>query len=153
MYGMMYASTFGEGTGATIAAVQDLWQIEAAAGVPIVIHAIYLGQEDLTANDQMKILIHRGTGDVLSGTAPEPLNPSNTVAARGTYVLNDTTQLTDTGAAYVHADAFSVLDGWVYLPPPEDRILIPGGGKLAIESAIAVTSGTWTGTLIVEEIG
>ncbi len=147
MQGRMYASSF---SGATVSSVQDLWQVAAATNVAVVIHAIYLGQRDLTANDQMRILIHRGTGTVDGGTAPVPLDISMP-GADGTYTVNDSTQLTD--GVILHSDAFSVLDGWVYLPPPEDRILISGGGQIAISSDIAVTSGTWDGQMIVEEIG
>ncbi len=147
MQGRMYASTFN---GATVSAVQDFWQIAAASNVAVIVHAIYLGQTDITANDQVEILIHRGTGTVDGGTTPVPMDISS-ITADSTYTVNDTTQLTN--GVILHSDAFSILDGWVYLPPPEDRILISGGGQLAISSDISITSATMNGTLIVEEIG
>ncbi len=146
--GRMYAVTF---SGATIGVVQDLWQVAAGTNVALVIHSIYLGRRDLTANDQMRILIHRGTGSVVnSGGTAVPLGIS-AQAMDATFEVNDATQLTD--GVILHSDAFSVLDGWIYLPPPEDRILVSGAGQLAISSDIAVTSGTWDGTCIVEELG
>ena len=102
----------------------------------------------------MEILIHRGTGTIDGETTPVALVPGTSAATTtnfGKSTVNDTTQLTD--GVIVHSDAFSVLDGWVFLPPPEDRIVLGGGDQLAVSSDIAVTSGTWNGTMIVEAIG
>ncbi len=143
----MYASTF---TGATIGAAQDLWQIAADSNVAIVIHQIYLGQRDLTTNDQMRITIHRGTGTLGSGTTAVPLDIA-TKHPDGVYVLNNSTQ--HTLGVIVHSVSFSVLDNWTHRPPPLQRIFMAGGSRLVVSSDIAITPGTWDGIMIAEEIG
>lgn len=48
-------------------------------------------------------------------------------------------------------DAFNVLNGWLYLPVPEERIFITGGGIVATRFPIAVASETWEAGLIWRE--
>lgn len=49
-------------------------------------------------------------------------------------------------------DAFNVLNGWLYLPVPEERITTTAGGCVALEFPIAVTSETYEAGVIWREL-
>lgn len=53
----------------------------------------------------------------------------------------------------VKSEGFNVLNGWHYLPLPESRIYVAPSGILGIRFSTAPASQTWSGYLVVGEIG
>ena len=149
--GRMYSASFTE-IGVTV--VQDLFQIEAVT-VPVIIHAIYLSQtSDLgdAASEGLIIRIRRVT-DALTNVTAEAQLDTGDAAALADINANDTTPLT-TGAATVHAEAWNILTPFVYLPPPELRIVIDVGNCITVNLNTApADSITMSGTMYFEEIG
>lgn len=131
MSGLRYIASF-ENVGVT-AAVQDLFEIRAAAGVPIKLHRIEITAGVTTQEIGRLQLITRtgsaGTGG--SAVTPRAMNPRNTVAAAATIARNVTTVGTPG----------NVIAGWqwnlvvpfdVVFGKPELEIVIPGGTNLAL---------------------
>lgn len=138
---------------------QDLWNIIAGANMALAIHSITLGQKNLTAVEMWSLTLRRfpvtvtnGTG----GTAPTPAKHNfNDAAATFTARMNDmTTRASTTGTAVdLPCDAMNVLNGFFFLPPPEDRIIIAPNQNLIVgletpPSAAALLSGS----IVVEEL-
>lgn len=147
----MYTVSFSE---VAVTAQQDLIQIEAKV-VPAIIHAIYLSQtsdEGDAAAENLSIVINRVT-DAVTNDLAEVLLDKGDGAANANLAINETTELV-AGAEIVHTEAWNIALPFVWLPPPEMRIVIP------VDSAVVVNLNntptdelTMSGTLYFSEAG
>lgn len=117
----MYSVSF---TDVAVSAAQDLFQIEAVTN-NVVLHACYVSQNsDVgdTAAENLTIRIRRVTDALTNVTAEAQLDLGD-AAALADLNVNDTTPLT-TGAETVHVECWNIAQTWVWLPPPELRIVM-----------------------------
>lgn len=149
--GRIYSVSFTE---VAVTAQQDLFQIEAVT-VPAIIHAVYLSQtSDVgdAAAESLSILFRRVT-DALTNVTAEAQLDTGDAAANADLNVNDTTELV-TGAQTVHAEAWNIAMSFVYLPPPELRIVVPVDDVLVVNlNTTPADSITMSGTMYFEEIG
>lgn len=149
--GRIYSVSF-DGVGVT--AVQDLFQLEANT-VPAIIHAIYLSQStDVgdAAAEALAIRIRRVT-DALTNVTAEAQMDDGDAAALADLNVNDTTPLT-TGAEVLHAENWNIAMPFVYLPPPELRIVCEVGNCITVNmNTTPADSITMSGTMYFEEVG
>ena len=148
--GRIYSATFEE---VAVTAAQDLFEINAPADAVVIIHSLEITQSSDTDNENLNLLIHRGITSGSGGSTPtaRPLEASDTAFA-GTVEANNTSQSTE--GNILHSAAFSVLAGYVWIPTPELRIVVPPSGRFIIE--LQSTPGdelTMTGTVYFEEQG
>jgi len=154
MQGHVYTASF---TGVAVTALQDLFELLAAAGVPAIIHEIRIGQSSDAGDaeaEMLQIQVSRtdGTTSGSGGTTPTPQDHSPASPAASTTVeANNTTQATV--ATPIISDTFNVQAGWLYVPTPEERIIIPGGGTVVVELPSAPNDSlTMSGSITFEEI-
>ena len=113
----------------SVAAVQDLISVTCTANMAIKIHEVAIGQVTATTIGNLRISLKRMQATVTAGSGgtaytPVPINFGD-AAATATARVNDTTQaISSTGAQIMRADIYNVLNGFLYLPPIEDRIII-----------------------------
>lgn len=147
----IYTASF---TDVAVTAQQDFFQIE-AVNVPAIIHAVYLSQStDVgdAAAEALTILIRRVT-DALTNVTAEAQLDTGDAAANADLNVNDTTPLT-TGAQTIHPESWNIAMPFVYLPPPELRIIVPVGDVVTVNLATTpADSITMCGVLYFEEIG
>jgi hypothetical protein len=146
----MYSISFEE---VSVSAAQDLFEIVAPADCAVVLHAVYVSQVDSTTSEMLSLLFHLGSTSGSGGTTPtaHPLALGD-AAFGGTVEVNNTSQSTE--GNILHSDCFNVLNGYVYLPTPETRIVISPSDRLIVELQEAPDSAlTMYGTAIIEEIG
>lgn len=156
MQGPMYAASFG---GVAVTAVQDLFQLLAANDVPFIVHGIRIGQFT-DAGDAQAEMLHiqltrtdftiNGSGG--STVTPRAITPDSSAA--DTIVEANNTTLSTVQTVLVE-DSFNVQSGWLWMPTPEERILVPGGITNGFIVGLLETpddSITMTGTIIFEEI-
>ena len=158
MQGHVYSANFG---GVAVSAAQDLFEILAAAGVPVIIHSIRIGQSSDAGDAQAEMLrvqvslvnavVTGGSGGSTSTSrAHSPASP----AASTTVEANNTTQATSsTTIDPIIEDTYNVQAGWLYLPTPEERLIVAAGTTLVVESPDTPTDPlTMSGTVTFEEI-
>lgn len=123
MNGLMYSASFSV-TGAT--AIQDLFSLLVTAPDMCIVHSIRIGQENIEGDANAEMLdigIGRASAVGTVGSAPTAIAHMNGApAASVTVRANDTTP----GAGYTSLlqDAFNLQAGWLYLPTPEERVLM-----------------------------
>lgn len=133
--GVMYKVSF-ENVSITNA-VQDIIQIIAAAGVPVLIHAWKLTfvptitsgvAQDVRARFQQQVESTAGSG----GTAitPRATNQRNTLAAAGTYTRTVTTP--GTTGNILSSEQVSIIVPYERVFTPDQRILVPAGTRWAL---------------------
>jgi len=149
--GRMYVTLFDK---VAVSAVQDLFQLSAASNVHVILHELRLSQITEEASEIVRLKFHRGSTDGSSGGGthtPNPLDPG-APAADTTAEINNTTQSTE--GAIVFLDQWNLVQPYLWMPTPESRIHIPGGGRLNIELEDAPdASTTMSGALVFEELG
>lgn len=142
----------------TSAAALDLVHLVAASSHIIKLHEFRIGQDTDAGDAQAELIeinIARSTGPGTGGavfTTPEPSEVGD-AAADVTARTGDTTQATYAGTPLV-VDTFNIQAGWLYLPTPEIRDVIPPSGNLVIALPNPPNSTiAWKFTLKFEEIG
>ncbi len=148
--GRMYSVSF-EDVAATLA--QDLWQLEQDAS-QVILHYFEVGQtSDFgdAAAENLVIKIRRVTDAVVSTADIDPLDTGD-AAATANVVVNDTTQLV-TGADTIWAASWNIALPYVWMPPPEQRVVVVQGDAITITMSAPADALTIHGTLIFEEIG
>ena len=122
--GRMYSASFAD---VEVSALQDLFSLVVAVDEPVQLHACFISQtSDAKDAEEELLAIHivRGNGTVGSGgSAPtaRALDPK-VGAASATVRANDTTEASAGTEEIMHAEAFNIRSGWVFLPTPEMRI-------------------------------
>lgn len=125
--GRIYSASF---EGVSIAAAHDFFQIIAAAGLPVEILSVYLGQYSSTASAMRRVNLRRL--DTAGGTG----GSSPTVRRRGgdgdgtsaaTVTANNTSLAT--GGVVMQTLIYNDLNGLVWQPIPEERIWLQGSQR------------------------
>jgi hypothetical protein len=155
--GLLYTASFSDV--AITNAVQDIFEIAAAAGIPLIVHSVRLTfvptivsgvAQDVRAKLQIVTRTTAGSG----GTAvtPAPENPRNTVAAACT--VNRTVVTTQGTLGVVkNADQVSTILPYERIFTPDQRIPIQGGGRLCLFLATALgASYQASGEVYFEEV-
>ena len=147
--GRMYTVQF---TAVAVSAQQDLFQIEALV-TPAIIHACYISQSSDVGDSSaamVSILIRRATDAVTDDLATVQLDKGDATQTAD-VAINETTELV-TGTEVVHAEDWNIALPWVWLPPPEMRIVVPVGDVICINMNTTDTL-TMSGTIYFEEVG
>lgn len=149
--GRIYSVSF---TDVAVTAAQDFFQIEAVT-VPAIIHAVYLSQStDVgdAAAESLSLRFRRVTDALTNVTAEAQLDTGDAVALADLNV-NDVTPLV-TGAQTIHPESWNIAMPFVYLPPPELRIVVPVGDVVTLNLITTpADSITMSGVMYFEEIG
>jgi hypothetical protein len=152
--GRVYTVNFAS---VAVSTAQDLITIFTGAKA-VRLHSAVIGQTTAATVGNLAVSIKRLPATVTAGSGgttptPQPVSPNDT-AATITAHANDTTRTTTGGtAAVMVADVFNVINGYLYLPPDEDRIVVGPSQALVLSLDTAPgSSETMSGTITVEEL-
>jgi len=153
MTGRVYSVT---SAAVSVSAAQDLVCIYTGVKA-IKVHSVTIGQITATAVGNLKVRLIRLPATVTAGSGgstptPVPLSPNDS-AATATAHANDTTQATTGGtAAVLVADAYNVVNGYLYLPPEEDRPVIGPSQAFTVSLDSAPSAEVTSVTVVFEEL-
>lgn len=141
-----------------VSAVQDLLTVFTGAGKAVKLHSLVIGQITGATVANLQVSLKRLPATVTAGSGgttpiPQPANPGD-AAPTVTAAANNTTRSTTSGtAATLVADVFNTINGYLWMPPPEDRPVI-GLASAAVVSLDSAPSAamTMSGTLVFEEL-
>lgn len=141
-----------------VSVAQDLWHVKAGATYGILIHEVVLSQKTLIAVEGRELVFKRHTVTVTQGSGGSTPTPVNTMpggsASGATIHMNDTTAASAGTLTNIHADVWQFLNGFFWLPAPEDRIFIaPSTGFIVNLPTAPSASMTVSGCITYEEIG
>ncbi len=141
-----------------VSAVQDLLALYPGANMAIKIHEVVLGQITATVIGNLRVTLKRLPATVSSGSGGaagtiQAINPDDS-AATTTGRTNDTVQATTGGTAQImRGDIYNVLNGYVFLPPIEDRPIIkPSQAFIVSLDGAPSAAETMSGTIVFEEL-
>lgn len=137
----------------TVATAITILEVAAPATAVLEILRVWVGQSSVTASTAARIQILRKTGTITgSATPPSPvrLRPGN-AAAGATVKWIATGEGTD-GDVLVE-EGFNYVNGFLWIPTPDDRIIVAPSGMIALKFPAAPTSAVWTFGMNFREIG
>lgn len=145
--------------GVTIATAITVLQLLAGTAGPVEILRGSLTQDGTETSTQVAGGIIRKsaaatvTAAVLGTTLVEnnPVSPASN-ANLGTSATGITASAEGTNGELTNQRGFNVLNGYEWLPTPEERILAPQGGIVALYFAAAPPSAVWYGELVFREL-
>lgn len=152
MNGLMYTSSF---SATTQTGSRDLFDVIVATPDIFILHSVRIGQRNLEGDafaEMLEISIARAAA-VGAGTANTPRpHMVGAPAASSTVVTNAALAASPTTLLF---DTFNVQAGWLYLPTPEERIVVTGTATddvlvVTVEAPAATTE--WSGSMTFEEI-
>lgn len=151
----LYSVSF---TDVAITATQDLFGILTTANMAIKIHTIELGQRTLTTWEAKSVRLVRNPAAVTVGSGgnvatPRPLNPGDS-AATATARINDTVnQVTAGTQAIMFSRDWEFLNGFFWMPAPEQRPIIAPSSGCALQLVVAPSASmTCSGYIEFEEL-
>lgn len=153
-------------TGNVLVAVQTAGN-KATAGGEIEIRRVEISQSGSTTSAQIRgALSTRNTAGTLTVTAatPKPINPLNGPASgiagnaspAGAAARSGVNSSADTGGTYddLRPFAFNNLSGYLWVPTPEERIVVPPSVLFVVRLLAAPGTLTgWTVAVDYEELG
>lgn len=145
---------------ATVSTAISVLQLAAGALCPFEILSASANQRGSTVSVQEKISFVRKTGAATVTTAVVGTHLFKTKTGDPTPSLQLGTALTGvigtaegTDGDNLLEEGFNVLNGWVYLPVPEERIFVPAAGIIALKFLVAPASQAWDFRVTVRELG
>lgn len=126
-------------TAVTVA--KDLISIDAPATGSLVVLRAAVTQSGSELSDQVAVIIRRATGAAGAGTAHTPQEHSaQSPAFPGTSLINLTTD--ETAGDELYREGFNLLNGFLYVPVPEERIVVPPSGIIVLRLNVAPAAST-----------
>lgn len=125
-------------------------QIQAPTARSITIIRAWVSQASTTTSAQVKVQILRMSAGATVTAATiaadvRPMDPDDAASTVqvGTAATGFTATVAGTESDIMMSDNFNVVNGWLYLPVPEERIITSGGGRIALKFATAPPAGTY----------
>jgi hypothetical protein len=136
-------------------------QIATAAGKPIQILRAWFSANNAAAPASAGVAIQlnrkSAAATVVAAVAADIVktNPSDgaSTVQLGTALTGYTASAEGTDTDLLYRDAFNDLNGWLYLPIPEERITVTGGGFVGMKLLLAPPAGTYYAGVTFVEIG
>lgn len=140
-----------------VSAVQDLISVQSTSGMAFEVHEVVIGQITASTIGNLPISMKRVSGAYTIGSGGNTSTPvkvnSGDVAATVTGRINDTTQTSGGTSTVLKPDVFNVLNGYIWLPAPENRdVIAPGQAWVLSLDAAPGSSQTMSGYVTIKEL-
>lgn len=144
---------------ATISTQISALQLKPGTNGPAEILRAALSQSNYTTNSQTKAGLRRKSAAATVTTAvagthlmkQNPVNPTSD-ASLGTSATGVTASGEGTDSDLATARGFNVLSGYEWLPTPEERIMVPQSGFMALQFQSAPPSADWLSEMVFREL-
>lgn len=123
-------------TAVSVSGAISLIQIKAGANSGLEIVRASVGQSNLTTSAMQRVqLIRKSAAATVTSFTPILLAPNDSAAQAvgGTSATGTNASAEGTDGNILIADVFNILNGWMYLPVPDERIVVAPGGIIALK--------------------
>lgn len=154
--GRIYTAVF---SGVSVSAVQDLFELTAAATNVVRIHEVHITNDESEVSQQLPVTLKYIPATATSGSGGASVTPRKTergdAAATTTVERNNTSRATSSGTIEeIRRSAENVLNGWHWIFAPEQRPTIAPSGMMVVGLETAPTGAMpLSGEIVFEEIG
>lgn len=137
---------------ATHATAITILQARAHATRPLVVIRAWCESAATTTAIATIQLIRQTTAGTMTTLSPGPLPMRPNVPTAGMTAGHTATAEPTPTDVLVH-ESFNVVNGWLWLPTPDEQIVIPAAGFLGMKFSVAPASQTWTYGMTLVEVG
>ena len=140
---MNYSGIYKISQKITITTTLTLLQIKAGATTPFELIRASVTNASVETSDTMHIqLLRKSSAATVTALTPLLLRPSDAAAdaVGGTAATGHTASVEGTDTDVLDEEGVNVLNGYHYLPVPEERPIIVGAGFIALRSVITIAS-------------
>lgn len=133
-----------------------IMQLKVGANSVAKIHRVWANQSGSTTSAQQRIqLLRKSAAATVTSYTPLLLDPGDGAAKSvgGTSATGITATAEGTDGNIHITESFNVLSGYLYLPTPDERIIVPAAGIFAVKFPTSPGGLVFTAGLIFEEIG
>jgi hypothetical protein len=151
MYGIMYSMEFSF---THVTTGSNCFNISPAANDFVVLHSIRLGQINLEGDAESAmetVLLSRVAGIGSGGSESTPAPHMEGAPACTAVVRKEDTTVAGTPTVILK-DAWNVQAGWLYIPTPEERVIVSASSNLTMTCVAPVASMDLVGAVTFEEI-
>lgn len=144
--------------GVAVTAIQDLFEIVAAAGKPFRVHDIEITNDSQEASEQLSVQLKRGIGNTSGsgGSAgTEYTHDSDDTAVGVTSAVNNTTQAVAGGGSLeiIERKGSNIINGWEWHFTPEGALPFKDDETFIVSLPVApAASVTMSGKVVIEEL-
>lgn len=151
---MTYKGIYVVNRSVTTSTAITIIQIKAGATNPLEIIRVSVNQSDSTTSAQtgIRILRKSAAATVTSFTPLVGQAAAAAAAVGGTSATGITATAEGTDGDILIDEGFNALNGFLYLPVPEERILVPAAGIIGIKFPVAPASALWKAQVIFGEL-
>ena len=137
----------------SVSAAIDLIRLSAPSDAVLVLLRTWLSQTASETSEQLGVSVNRASTDGTGTSYTAEKHEDSDAAFGGTAVVNLSADTTKTGNP-PYGDSFNILNGWIWVPMPEDRLWVPPSGRIVLRLEDAPGSAlTMNGGLTFGEIG
>ncbi len=140
MGGRIYVATM---SAVAQTAAKTLIQIAAASGNPLELLRCTITQDNGDASEQTRALIRRkSAAATVTSFTPILLDPDGIAAKAvgGTALTGTNASAEGTPTDIIVDEGFNILSGFIWVPTPEERIRVNGGGFIGLELAATIVA-------------
>lgn len=152
MLGFEYVIKNGD-AGVTISTAITILQVKAGAAALEILRAT-LTQSNGTSSVAARVsLLRKTVAATVTSFTPRKLNPAYpaALAVGGTAATGFTGTAEGTDGEVLVERGFNVLNGFEWVPTPDERLWVPQGGILAMKFPAAPASHTWHASFKIRE--
>ena len=135
----------------TISTAITVLEITAPSGCGLEIYRAWCQQSNSTTSAMARIQILRKSGSITGTATPPAAVPTNSGMAASAATIKWKATAEGTDGVIVLEEAWNVLNGWLYLPVPEERIFVPASTIIALKFPAAPPSAAYTYGILYEE--
>lgn len=145
--------------GVTISTAISALQLQPGTAGPAEVLRAALTQSTSTTSTQLAAALIRKSGaatvtTAVAGTHLKKMNPASPTsnAILGTAATGVTATAEGTNTDLTVQRGLNILNGWEWLPTPEERFVVPQSGFAAVTFLSAPPSATWFADLVFREL-
>jgi hypothetical protein len=127
-------------------------QARAHATRPLVVVRAWLESAATVTASATIQLLRQTTAGTMTTLSPGPLPMRPNVPTAG-MTAGHTATAEPTASDILVTESFNVVNGWLWLPTPDEQIVIPAAGFLGMKFSVAPASQTWVVGMNLVEIG
>lgn len=137
----------------TISTAITILEITAPSSASLIIRKAWVNESTITTAAQARIQLLRKTATI-TGTASPPSAVAFDGSASSGVTIKWKATAEGTDGNVIVDEGFYIPSGWFWVPPvPEERLIVPPSGIIALKFPAAPTSAGWSFGINWEELG
>lgn len=137
----------------TVSTAITVLELTAAAGQPLEVLRAWVSNTSVTTSAQCDVAVLRKTATVTgAATPPTPVELGGGGDTSASFTVKHLATAEGTDGDVLYGDGVNSLNGFLFIPTPEERPVVPGSGLIALKFITAPTNASWRFGFLVREL-